>query len=60
MELANATPVGRADQRRVKLGVYGRARRHVHQQLFVLGFIVGTLSLLIIFNDKCVDTKMVW
>ena len=42
------------EQSRVKLGIYGRARRHVHQQLFVLGFIVGsylasTLSLLIIY-----------
>ena len=63
-ECAYVTPVGRADQSRVKLGVYGRARRHVHQQLFVLGFIVGTcLNIVIvdnIFNDECVDIKMVW
>ena len=62
-ECAYVTPVGRAEQR-VKLGVYGRARRHVHQQLFVLGFIVGScLNIVIvdhIFNDECVDIMMVW
>ena len=59
-ECAYVTPVSRAEG---EARVYGRARRHVHQQLFVLVLswaLVSTLSLLIIFNNECVDIKMVW
>ena len=62
MRLCNTGGQSRSEQGEAR--VYGRARRHVHQQLFVLGFIVGTcLNIVIvdnIFNDECVDIKMVW
>ena len=47
-ECAYVTPVSRAEEGEAR--VYGRAWRHVHQQLFVLGFIVGTCLNIVIVN----------
>ena len=59
-ECAYVTPVSRAEEGEAR--VYGCARTFISNFLYwvLLWALVSTLSLLIIFNDECVDIKMVW